>query len=121
MDESAGKRRSTRVRHGAPWLKTILVQAAWGAARAKHGYLKAQFLRLRSRRGPKKAVVAVAASLLTAVYYILRDGTTYRDLGGDYFDRLDKQRSLSNLLRRVRQLGYDVTLTTAAQPDGVSS
>lgn len=121
MDESAGKRRSTRVRHGAPWLKTILVQAAWAAARAKHGYLKAQFLRLRSRRGPKKAVVAVAASLLTAVYYILRDGTTYRDLGGDYFDRLDKQRTLSNLLRRVRQLGYDVTLTTAAQPDGVSS
>jgi len=93
MDESAGKRRSTRVPHGAPWLKTILVQAAWSAARAKHGYLKAQFLRLRSRRGPKKAVVAVAASLLTAVYYILRAGTTYRDLGGHYFDRLDKQRT----------------------------
>ena len=121
MDESAGKRRSTRVRHGAPWLKTVLVQAAWGAARTKDGYLKAQFLRLRSRRGPKKAVVAVAASLLTAVYHILRDGTTYRDLGGDYFDRLDKQRALDNLLRRVRRLGYDVSLTSVPQPSGVSS
>lgn len=114
MDESAGKRRSTRLRKGAPWLKTVLVQAAWAAARKKDGYLKAQFLRLRSRRGPKKAIVAVAASLLTAVYYILRDETTYRDLGGDYFDRLDKQRALNSLLRRIRHLGYEVELTAAA-------
>jgi transposase len=68
-DESAGKRRSTRLRQGATWLKTAMVQAAWAAARAKTGYLRAQFLRLRSRRGPRKAVVAVAASLLTAAYY----------------------------------------------------
>jgi transposase len=67
-DESAGKRPSTRLRQGAPWLKTAMVQAAWASARAKTGYFPAQFLRLRSRRGPRKAVVAVAASMLTAAY-----------------------------------------------------
>jgi transposase len=66
-DESAGKRRSTRLRKGAPWLKTALVQCAWAASRKKDGYLRAQFQRLRQRRGPKKAVCAVAASMLTAV------------------------------------------------------
>src|SRR5574341_108523 len=68
-DESAGKRRSTRLRQGDTWLKSTLVQAAWAAARKKDCYLQAQFLRLRSRRGPKKAVIAVAASMLTAAYH----------------------------------------------------
>jgi transposase len=91
MDESAGKRRNTRTRKGARWLRTTLVQAAWPASRSKGTYLQAQFLRLKSRRGPKKAAVAVAASILTAAYYILKDdGVVYQDLGGDYFDRRDK-------------------------------
>src|SRR5205814_3449091 len=81
-DESAGKRRSTRLRQGAPWLKTTLVQAAWSAARCKGGYLSAQFLRIKNRRGPKKAVIAVAASMLTAAYYMLRDEVDYKELGG---------------------------------------
>ena len=68
LHESAGKRLSTRVRPGTPWLKTTLVQAAWAAVRTKRSYLQAQFLRLKSRRGPKKAIIAVAASMLTAVY-----------------------------------------------------
>src|SRR5438128_5431096 len=74
-DESAGKRRSTRMRKGAPWLKTTLVSAAWAAVRRKTTYLHAQFLRIKGRRGAKKAIVAVAASMLTAAFYILRDGT----------------------------------------------
>jgi len=73
MDESAGKRRATRLRKGAPWLKPVLVQCAWGAARTKRTYTQAQFLRLKARRGPMKAVVAVAATILTAAYYVLRD------------------------------------------------
>ncbi len=81
LDESAGKRRSTRTRAGAPWLKTTLVQAAWAAARKKKSYFHAQFLRLKSRRGPKKAILAVAASMLTDVYYMLRDGVECHDLG----------------------------------------
>jgi transposase len=73
LQESAGKRLSTRTRPGNPWLKTTLVQVAWVAARTRNTYLRAQFLRLKSRRGPKKAILAVAASILTAAYYILKD------------------------------------------------
>ena len=87
LDESAGKRRSTRVRKGAPWLKPVLVQCAWAASRKKNSYFEAQFLRLKARRGPKKAVVAVAASILTTAYHMLADGTCYQDLGAAYFTR----------------------------------
>lgn len=109
-DQSAGKHRSVAIKEGDPWLKTALVQAGWGAARTKDTYLRAQFVRLKSRRGPKKAVVAVAASILTAAYFVIRDGVDYRELGGDYFDRLDKQRSIEKHVRRLEQLGYHVTL-----------
>jgi transposase len=114
MDESAGKRRSTRTRHGAPWLKTVLVQAAWAASRTKESYLRAQFLRIKSRRGPKKAILAVAATMLQACYYILRDGVPYRDLGADHFDRRDKAKLAKRLLRRLEDLGVKVDLKTAA-------
>ncbi len=90
LHESAGKHLSTRLRKGAPWLKTTLVQAAWAAVRTKGSYLRAQFLRLKSRRGPKKALIAVAASMLRATYYILQRHVPYQDLGGDYFERRDK-------------------------------
>jgi transposase len=69
------------LREGAPWLKTTLVQAAWAAARTNGSYERALFLRLKSRRGPKKAIVAVAASMLGAAYHILRNRTPYRSLG----------------------------------------
>ena len=82
-DESAGKRRSTRLRKGAPWLKTTLVQCASSASRKKASYTQAQFHRLRARRSAKKAVCAVAASILAAAYHMLKDGTQYRDLGPD--------------------------------------
>ncbi len=113
LDESAGKRRSTRTRPGS-WLKTTLVQAAWAAARKKDGYLHAQFLRLKSRRGPKKAILAVAASMLTAAYYMLRDDVDYRDLGGDYFDRRDKAKLARRLIRRLEHLGLTVEVRAAA-------
>jgi transposase len=115
MNESAGKRRSTRVRDGAPWLKTVLVQSAWAATRKKDSYLRAQYSRLKARRGPKKAILAVAASILTAAYHMLRDGTVYEDLGGDYFDRRnDRKRVAQRLQRRIEALGYHVELRDAA-------
>src|SRR5215210_6098342 len=107
-DESAGKRRSTRLRKGAPWLKTTLVQCAWAASRRKDGYLRAQFQRLRQRRGPKKAVCAVAASMLTAAYHMLRDGTFYQDLGPDHFDRRAKGDRTARLVKQLTALGYSV-------------
>jgi transposase len=114
LDESAGKRRSTRVRKGAPWLKPVLVQCAWGAARTKGTYYQAQFFRLKARRGPKKAAIAVAASLLTAVYHMLKNGTFHQDLGADFLVKRDKARIATKLANRIKDLGYDVSFTPAA-------
>ena len=107
-DESASKRRSTRLRKGAPWLKTALVQCAWAASRKRDGYLRAQFQRLRQRRGPKKAICAVAASILTAAYHMLRDGTFYRDLGPDHFGRRAGSGRTARLVEQLTALGYTV-------------
>lgn len=121
-DESAGKRRSTRLRKGAPWLKTTLVQCAWSAARTKATYLHAQFLRIRARRGESKAIVAVAASILTAAYHMLSNGTVYSDLGPQHFDRRDKHKQVKRLMLRLQNLGYLVELRPAdtASPAPVS-
>ena len=110
-DESAGKRRSTRMRKGAPWLKTTLVQCAWAASRRKASYLQAQFHRLRARRGAKKAIGALAASILTTVYHMLISGELYRDLGPDHFDRRAKAQQTSRLVARLQNLGYAVQIT----------
>ena len=110
-DESAGKRRSTRMRKGAPWLKTTLVQCAWAAARKKASYLQAQFHRLRARRGAKKAIGAVAASILTAAYHMLKNGTLYEDLGPDHFDKRAKAKHVDRLINRLRNLGFAVQIT----------
>jgi len=109
-DESAGKRRSTRMRKGAPWLKTMLIQCAWAATRKKGSYLQAQFHRLRSRRGAKKAIGAVAASILTAAYHMLSNGTLYQDLGADHFDRRAKTAQTKRLVNRLQRLGYAVQI-----------
>ena len=111
--DAQGKRRSTRVRKGAPWLKTTLVTAAWAAVRTKGSYLQAQFLRIKSRRGAKKAILAVAASMLTAAYFMLRDRVPYKDLGADHFSRHDKTKTIQRLLRRLSDLGCTVA---TAQP-----
>jgi transposase len=113
-DESAGKRRSTRTRKGAPWLKTALVTAAWAAIRVKGSYLQAQFLRLRARRGAKKAILAAAASMLNAAWHILKDRVEYKDLGADHFARRDRSKAIRRLLRRLDDLGCKVQLTTGA-------
>ena len=114
LDESAGKRRSTRIKKGAPWLKPVLVQCAWAAGRKKNSYFQAQFLRLKARCGPKKAVVAVAASLLATAYHMLADGTCYQDLGADHFARRDPARIAAELANRIRSLGYAVDIRAVA-------
>jgi len=113
-DESAGKRRSTRMKKGAPWLKTTLIQCAWAATRVKGSYLQAQYLRLRSRRGAKKAIGAVAASMLTAAYHMLSNGTLYQDLGAGHFDQRAKGKQLVRLVNRLKDLGYQVQITPLA-------
>jgi transposase len=113
-DESAGKRRSTRVRKGAPWLKTTLVSAAWAAVRVKESYLQAQFQRLRARRGAKKAILAVASSMLTAAYHMLKNGVEYQDLGASHFTRRDREKIILRLVRRINDLGCQVQLVPQA-------
>src|SRR6266700_54092 len=110
QNESAGKRKPVRLRKGAPWLKTMLVQCAWAAKRKKDSYYKAQFFRLQSRRGPQKAICAVAASILTAIYHILKDGTPHRDLGADHFNRRSTEGQAKRLVAQLTKLGFQVQL-----------
>jgi transposase len=107
-DESAGKRQSTRTRKGNIWLKSILVQAAWAATRVKDSYLRAQFMRIKTRRGPMKAVLAVAASILSIAHVLLTRGVEYRDLGADYFDKRDRDKLVKRLTRKLDGLGFAV-------------
>jgi hypothetical protein len=86
------------------------VQCAWAATRKKGSYLQAQYYRIRARRGPKKAIVAVAASILTAIYHMLKDGTMYQDLGPNHFDAHAKERQKNRLIKRLADLGYAVEL-----------
>ena len=88
-----------------------MTEAAWAAARCKDGYLQAQYRRLAARRGRKRAVVAVAHSLVTAIYFMLQHDIPFTDLGGDYFDRRDRERRERRALATLRTLGHDVTLT----------
>jgi transposase len=115
-DESAGKRRSTRLRKGAPWLKTLLVQCAWAASRKSGSYFQAQFRRLRGRCGPQKALCAVAASLLTTIYHMLKTGSAYQDLGADHFERRSLQARAHRLVAQLTNLGYEVQLTPKTAP-----
>lgn len=113
LDESAGKRRSTRTRRSAPWLKTTLVSAAWAATRKKDSYLRSQFLRIKSRRGAKKAILAVANSMLSAAYVMLRDGVEYHDLGPHHLAQRDKDQATKRLIQRLRDLGVEVEVKAA--------
>ena len=90
-----------------------LVQAAWSAARKNDRYFRAPFLRIKSRRGPKKAVLAVAASMLTAAHHMLHDGVDSRDLGADHFDRRDKTKRAKRLIARLHDLGLVVDVRAA--------
>jgi transposase len=113
-DQSAGKRRSTRMNKGAPWLKSTLIQCAWAASRKNNSYLQAQYLRIRSRRGAKKAVCAVAASILTAIYHMLKNGALYQDLGASYFDNRAKDKQALRLVSRLKSLGFEVQIKPLA-------
>jgi transposase len=113
-NESAGKHRSTRLRKGNLWLKTMLVQCAWAARRKKDSYFRAQYYRLSGRGGPKKALCAVAASILTTVYHMIKDGTEFRDLGPDHFERRSNNARIKRLVSQLAGLGFDATLTPVA-------
>lgn len=111
--ESAGKRKSGRTGHGNPWLRTPLVEAAWAAARTRGTYLSAQYHRLAVRRGAKRAILAVAHTILVIIYHLLRDGDTYHDLGAHYFEERDRLAIVRRSVRRIERLGFAVKLVPA--------
>jgi transposase len=109
-NQSGGKRKSCGTTRGDRWLRQALNQAAWAASHTKATYLSAQYRRLAARRGKKRAIVAVGHTLLTIAYHLLKRKTVYRELGGDFFDRLDPDRLTRQLVRRLEKLGHKVTL-----------
>jgi transposase len=108
--ESAGKRASGKTRKGNRFLRTTLVQAAHAAARTKDTYLSAQYRRLAARRGKKRAILAVAHSMLMMAYYMIQRQEPYREAGADFFDRLQPEDTARRLIKRLESLGYQVTL-----------
>jgi transposase len=113
-DQSAGRRRSGKTRHGSKWLDWTLEEAALAAVRSKDTYLAAQYNRLRPRRGHKKALGAVKHSILIACWHMLTTGELYRDLGGEYFQRRDPERTTRRLIKQLEALGHHVTLEAVA-------
>ena len=118
-NESAGKRRSGKTRKGNQALGVALNQAAHGAARTKGTYLSAQYHRLAGRRGKKKAIMAVAHSILVIAYHLIKRQEPYRELGGDYFDQRRPEATAKRLVKRLQQLGYQVVIQS--QPANVAA
>jgi hypothetical protein len=113
-NESAGKRKGQPGRKGNVHLTTALVQAAICASRKKGSYLKEKFWRLKARRGPKRAALAIAHKILVAAYYMLRDSVDYRDLGASYLDRVSISATKTSLIKRLERLGYRVRVEPVA-------
>jgi transposase len=113
-NESGGKRRSGTTTKGNPWLRAALVEAAKAAGRTKETYLSAQYRRLATRRGKKRAAVAVGHTILVIAYHLLKHSRSYEELGGEYFDKRDRQAVERRLVRRLEGLGYKVSLDPVA-------
>lgn len=114
LDETGGKKRSTRVKQGGSWLKPLLVQCAWAAARTKNTYLSRQFAAIAARRGAKKAIMAVAGSILTAIYHMLRDGVDYQPPAPRPIEAAAKADKAKRLAGQIRALGFTVEMSRAA-------
>jgi transposase len=110
-NESAGKHRSGKTRHGSKWLRSILVEIAWAASRTKGTYFSSQYKRLASRRGKKRALVAVAHSILVIIYHVMKEKAPYQELGEDFFEKLNSTRLTHYYQRNLEKLGYEVTVT----------
>ncbi|MFN3323942.1 MAG: transposase, partial [Bryobacteraceae bacterium] len=117
LNESGGKRHSGRTRKGNRYLRRGLCQSAWAVSHTKDNYLAALFYRMAGRQGLKKATVAVAHQLLRIVYHVIRDQSIYRELGGNYFDRIHPERTKRRLIQRLQALGHRVILEPS-EPDG---
>ena len=114
-NELAGKRKTGKTRKGSKWLRQVLTEAAHDAAATKNTYLGALYRRLASRRGKRKALVAVGHAIPVIVYHVLKRGEAYQDLGANYFDERDRQNVRRRLVQRLEQLGYQVKLAAMTE------
>ena len=112
-NESAGKRKSGKTRKGNALLRSTLVTCAHSAVRNKSSYFYAQFMRLSAHRGKKRAYVAVAHSMLVAIYHILKEGVVFKDLGADYYNQFNKERKINAYLKKLKALGWEVPVVAA--------
>ncbi len=115
-NESAGKRRSGKTRKGNYLLRTTLIVCAHSAVKVKNSYFRAQFQRVSAHRGSKKAYVAVAHSMLVAIYHILKEGAACQDLGADYYNQFNKERKINAYLKKLKTLGWEMPVAMKAQP-----
>lgn len=113
--ESAGKRLSGKIRKGSPWLRALLVEAAYAASHTKNTYLSAFYQRIKGRQGAKQAAIALGHTLLVICYHVLDRQVSYEELGGNYLDEQDRQATEQRLVRRLEKLGYRVELQPASQ------
>lgn len=114
QQESAGKRQTGKTRDGNRYLRGALIEAGLATTRARGTALQARYYRIKRHRGHKKAVVAVGHQILEIAFYVMRDGVTYQELGADYFDRRDRERTTRRHIKQLEALGFKVTLETAA-------
>lgn len=111
-NESAGKRFSGKTRKGNVWLRRTLCEVAWAASHQKETYFAAQFRRIALRRGKKRALIAVAHSILVAAYQMLKHQRHYQELGVDFFDTINRDKVRKRLVQRLSKLGFEVTLAS---------
>jgi transposase len=108
--ESAGKQGNGRTRKGNPWLRSTICEAAWGASRTKKSYFHAQYARICVRHGPKRALMAVAHSMIVIGFYLIKYDLEFKDLGADFFDRRNREHATRRAVKRLIALGYKVHL-----------
>ena len=111
--QSGGKRLSSATTKGNVWLRRILGEVAWAAIHDRHSVFRARYYRLKPRLGAQQAVVAIMHQLLKVIYHLLKTGECYRELGPDYYQPADPQRTAARLTKRLERLGYLVTLVPA--------
>jgi transposase len=113
LNETGGKKKPGRTKKQR-WLKAKMTQCAWAAVKKRDSYLCARYHRIRARRGKQKAIVAVAATMLRAIYHMIQNDVDYQDLGADHFNRFDRERAAKRLKSRLEKLGYSVEMRKAA-------
>lgn len=114
--ESAGKQGNGRTRKGNPWLRSAICEAAWSASRTKKSYFHAQYARICARRGPNRALMAVAHSMIIVGFYLVKHGLEFKELGADFFDRRNREHATRRAVKRLKALGYKVSLEDAVLP-----